>query len=39
MENDCIHKMTSLSEEKKVDVNQLFEMINTCIRNFKILIK
>lgn len=24
---------------EKVDVNQLFEMINTCIRNFKILIK
>lgn len=24
---------------ENVDVNQLFEMINTCIRNFKILIK
>ncbi len=34
MENDCIHKNDVLSEEKKVDVNQLFEMINTCIRNF-----
>ncbi len=38
MENDCIHKMTYVRREK-VDVNQLFEMINTCIRNFKILIK
>ncbi len=35
MENDCIHKMTY----ERLDVNQLFEMINTCIRNFKILIK
>lgn len=27
------------ARREKVDVNQLFEMINTCIRNFKILIK
>ena len=33
MENDCIHKMTSC-QKRKVDVNQLFEMINTCIPKF-----
>ena len=27
------------ARREKVDVNQLFEMINTCILNFKILIK
>lgn len=34
-----LHSQNDVLPEEKVDVNQLFEMINTCIRNFKILIK
>ncbi len=34
MENDCIHKIRPVRREK-VDVNQLFEMINTVFEILK----